>query len=567
GVSDDGAYSIQETSDGGYIIAGRTKSFGTHFDFYVIKIDAKGDTLWTRTYGRQYDDAPYSIQEISDGGYIIVGSSVSIHSGFYRNDVYLVKINSKGNPQWTRIFTEGPAAKDIWGQSVKQTPDGGYIIVGLDYFSNNGDYFLLKTDSLGNRQWKYNYGTLSEERAYSVQLTLDGGYIIVGHSDMIFKFDVWLVKTDSLGNMEWNRIWGNLGYDDRGFSVQQTLDGGYVISGSYFVEGVLDVWLIKTDASGDTLWTRIFGGSRPDEGRAVQQTFDGGYIIAGTKQYGHPSTSWGDIYLIKTDALGVTLWTRIFGGTDAERGYSGHQTSDSGYIVAGRTKSFGAGGYDIYVIKTDSLGNVDTFPPEVQILYPHGGESFEPGDTCDITWFAEDNVGVDSISIYYSIDAGLNWDTIATGELNDSLYEWIIPSTPSDSCLVKILGYDPSLNIGEDQSDSLFSISSGVGIEENICTPISSLFFQCTPNPFSKTTVISFQCPVISEKEKITLSIYNLSGRLVKSFILTTDHSALSTAVSWDGTNDFGNPVQSGVYFCKFVAGDYHLTKKLLLLR
>ncbi|MCK4226134.1 T9SS type A sorting domain-containing protein [candidate division WOR-3 bacterium] len=210
---------------------------------------------------------------------------------------------------------------------------------------------------------------------------------------------------------------------------------------------------------------------------------------------------------------------------------------------------------------------VDYEPPQVSVISPNGGETFVISDTCDIFWLAEDNVGAESISILYSIDAGINWDTIATGEPNDSTYEWIIPNTLSDSCLVKILAYDISLNIGEDQSDSFFSISSGVGIEKDISFSDPFILFQVSPNPFSKTTVISFQCPVISEKEKITLSIYDSSGRLVKSFSLTADHSALSTAVSWDGKDDSGKEVRSGVYFCRFVAGDYQSTQKLLLLR
>jgi hypothetical protein len=190
----------------------------------------------------------------------------------------------------------------------------------------------------------------------SVQQNNDGGYIFTGgistHSDP----DVWLVKTDSNGDSLWTQTFGSSVYDE-GYSVEQTNDGGYIITGSTESSGngLLDIWLLKTDSNGNSLWTQTFGGSSVDLGRSVEQTNDGGYIVAGrTDSFGNGNS---DVWLIKTDSNGDSLWTRTFGGYENDSGYSVKQTNDGGYIVAGGTYSFGNGNSDVWLIKTDSNGD------------------------------------------------------------------------------------------------------------------------------------------------------------------------------------------------------------------
>ena len=197
------------------------------------------------------------------------------------------------------------------------------------------------------------YGGTSLDVGYSVAQISDGGYIIAGWTNSYGAgyYDVYLIKTDSLGDTLWTRIYGGTS-SDFGYSVIQTSDGGYIVAG----ETDEDVYLIKTDANGDTAWTRTYGGTNWDDGNSVIQISNGGYIIAGwTNSYG---AGYSDVYLIKTDSFGDTLWTRTYGGTDYEYGYLLAQTSDGGYIVVGNTYSYGAGMTDVYLIKTDSLGNV-----------------------------------------------------------------------------------------------------------------------------------------------------------------------------------------------------------------
>ena len=210
--------------------------------------------------------------------------------------------------------------------------------------------------------WWRTYGGTLTDQGWSVQQTSDGGYIIAGrtYSFGAGNSDVYLTKTNTPGDTLWTRTYGGTSEDD-GYSVQQTTDSGYIITGYTASFSAGGVYLIRTNASGDTLWTRTYGGTSEDVGTSVQQTLDGGYIVAGyTLTFG---AGGYDAYLIKTDASGDTMWTRTYGGTGDDQGYSVQQTSDGGYIIAGRTYSFGAGNSDVYLIKTDSLGNVGVAEP------------------------------------------------------------------------------------------------------------------------------------------------------------------------------------------------------------
>jgi hypothetical protein len=341
--------SVQQTSDGGYIVAGVYDYSGFNQQVYLIKTNASGDTLWTRTYGGMSYDWGYSVQQTSDGGYIVAGHTSSFGNGW---QAYLIKTNASGDTLWTKTF--GDTAYDL-GYSVAQTSDTGYIVAGWsNSFGNGFQVYLIKTNASGDTLWTRTYGGAGRDEGHSVQQTSDGGYIVAGHTDSFGNNrQVYLIKTNALGDTLWTKTYGDTAFD-LGQSVQQTTDMGYIVAGSTnsFGNGY-QVYLIKTNALGDTLWTKTYGGVNDDHGSSVQQTSDGGYIVAGKS--GSFGNGW-QVYLIKTNALGDTLWTRTYGGVDDEDGLSVRPTQDGGYIVAGGTSSFGISG-DVYLIKTDANGS------------------------------------------------------------------------------------------------------------------------------------------------------------------------------------------------------------------
>jgi hypothetical protein len=359
------AWSVQQTIDGGYIIAGSTYSIGgIDSDVYLVKTDSEGILEWEKTFGGPNLDYGRSVQQTTDGGYIMAGWTRSI--GAIDSDVYLIKTDSDGSMLWEKTF--GGPNLDCGGNSVQQTIDEGYIIAGWISYPlplADTDVYLIKTDSDGNELWSRDFTCFpATDIGYSVQQTTDGGYIIAGYTRCLGAggADVYLIKTDSEGDEQWDFPWWKTfggAKDDFGRSVQQTTDpppssGGYIIAGwtTSFDAGGDDVYLVKTDSDGNELWYETFGGYNSDYGYSVQQTIDGGYIIAGeTKSFGESM----DVYLIKTDSDGNELWYETFGGSNYDCGRSVQQTKDGGYIIAGWTRSFGAGESDVYLIKVKGL--------------------------------------------------------------------------------------------------------------------------------------------------------------------------------------------------------------------
>ncbi|MGE0562830.1 MAG: T9SS C-terminal target domain-containing protein [Flavobacteriales bacterium] len=312
GAQDDYAFSIQQTLDGGYIVAGDSRSdngdvTGHYYwsDYWVVKLDSLGIIEWQKSLGGNYDDFANSIQQTTDGGYVVAGSSQSTNGDVTGNhgdfDYWVVKLTSTGAMDWQKSL--GGTGNDQ-AFSIQQTTDGGYIVAGRssstngDVTGNHGisDYWVVKLDSTSTIVWQKCLGSSYNDYASSIQQTTDGGYIVAGGSDYSDGdvtgnhgyYDYWVVKLDSIGTIAWQKSLGGTGRDLASF-IQQTTDGGYVVAGesdshdgdvtSY--HGGKEYWVVKLNSMGTIEWQKCLGGTGGDYAKSIQQTTDGSYVIAG----------------------------------------------------------------------------------------------------------------------------------------------------------------------------------------------------------------------------------------------------------------------------------------------
>ena len=371
GLKQDYTYDMHKTSDGGYVLGGVTENYPTGVRrSYVIKTDADGDTLWTSIYGDtcKSGNAQQYINDIcqsGDGGYIGTGGMIPC-GGSSTSGGETTRLDANGNVLWSKTWTHG--VPDPY--PVIQCRDGNFIVGGMVTGVGAGliDGFLAKIDANGDTLWSRTYGGPGNEWFYHILQTPDGGYLAAGYSDgfglgVIDTIrNIYLVKTDSSGNLQWSKTYGTSTGNQEAFGhcLQPTADGGYIVAGQaggYFpccgnVQSDSGIVLMKIDASGNMKWAKYFSG---EFGHAVKQTADKGYLIAGTGNYG--GGTGDDPVLIKTDSMGILQWSRTFGGSGDEDGWLLDIANDGGYVTGGWTKSFGNLAEHIYFVKTDANGN------------------------------------------------------------------------------------------------------------------------------------------------------------------------------------------------------------------
>lgn len=348
GTNDDHAYSGQQTADRGYILAGRTASFGAGGDdAYIVKTNPKGHIIWSKTFGGIYNDSAGAIQQTIDKGYIFAGE---LRVSQNASRVWLVKIDKNGNKVWEKLgllWDPGVyrGSRDLIRiNSVQQTftnnsrmPPDGYIIGGTTSAASAGGghlNFIVKTDITGNELWNYTFGSGGMLQLNGVRQTLDGGYIMV---DSDFG-NTLLQKVDVQGNM----LWSNILKVGSSNTIQQTHTGDYILGGYNSIA--------KADINGNVLWNITLNNSVIN---SVSIASDGGYIFTGT--YLVPSSGDRDMLILKTDPNGNNIWSATFGGTKNDYANYGQQTKDGDYILIGSTQSYGAGGYDAWLVKIKML--------------------------------------------------------------------------------------------------------------------------------------------------------------------------------------------------------------------
>ena len=447
------------------------------------------ETLWTRTYGCDGSSQAFSCQQTTDGGFVFAGYHLLPYED---ENIFLVRIDQSGDTLWTRTY--GGDFHDKC-RAVELTSDGGFILAGTWGYTavpepDCGFCCLIKTDSLGNAQWTRTYGMASLNEANDVKQTQDGGYILVGYTfdgGQVFNYDWFIIKTDSTGDTLWTRTFGN-SWDDVADAVQQTSDGGYIVAGcgGAIGSGLPFFYVVKLTEFGSTQWERFYGGNRAC---SILQMSDGGYAVTGDGP--------GGTHFLRIDSAGDTLWTRIYSGSV----YSARLVPDGGFVIAGSQSN------DYHVLRTDSLG--------------------------DILWTASyggfDNDWCSSVQV-----------------TNEGGY--IIAGSSFSFCS-SIAFY--VVRLGPDIS----SVVSGSGIN---ATPQTIILFPPYPNPFNALATISYQLPIAG---KVKLTIHNILGESVATLLDGTVGNGTHSVV-WDAGG-----LPTGIYLCRMETAGFIQVRKLLMLK
>jgi hypothetical protein len=452
----DNGLSVIETGDGYYLTAGSLQyrdleSGEINTDAYVLKIDADGDTLWARRYGGGSGDVARSVIEASDGNYVIAGYSNSWSAGDL--DFYVIKIDPDGNLIWETTIGNSPG--EDAGYCVREVPDSSYRIVGTTDAYGDTDILLVGVAADNSWSWQHPYVAPSYQHANRIEVTPSGDLIIVG-TTFTTSMDVYLMKINSMGDTLWTRAY-NFGSHDYGMSVKPVSYYAYIISGYSTAAGapIQNALLLKVGSTGNVNWSKFYGGAGNDLGTSVEALSDGGFVFTGqTESYG---AGGRDVWLVRTDASGDTLWTTTYGGVANDAGWEVRSTSDGSFIIVGQTTSFGHGSGDIYVLKT-------------------------AGDPA---------------------------------------------------------GIGPTQRLG------------------------NTLSLEATPVPSSAGVIFNFEIP-----KNITahLTVYDLHGREVRRLHPSDQGNGIYRG-TWDGMDKHGRQVAPGIYFCKLNAMGRSVTRKIVLTR
>ncbi|MBD3233246.1 MAG: T9SS type A sorting domain-containing protein [candidate division Zixibacteria bacterium] len=562
------AYSMELTKDDGAIIAGfmwETMGY-TGCNIYIVKTDAEGNVEFNKEIGERWDYELANCIAKTEGGYIITG----LYDGYisFIQELLLMKIDSNGNKEWSRTYCDNTAE----GNSVSVTDDGGYIITGSSVVGDNSEMALLKTNSYGDSLWSAAYGREGNDAGYSIRILEDKGFIIAGsiQSSGREDLDFYVVRTDSVGNLIWENSYGGTG-DEIAYCIQLSEDGGYAMTGSTtsFGAGGTDIYVVKIDSLGNIEWDETYGTTGEDLGYYLERAFPEGYIISG-----YVSSNSIDAYLVRIDQMGNVIWSRNYGGWNKDRGRSVRQTSDRNFLLAGTTYSFGNGEADFYLLKIEGEYGYE-FCCEISMQYddpiivPPGG-SFDyrgilvnPNEEPVVTdvWAGVKYDGEFYQTLNFVGNEPLQPSQFITRNITQNIPYYAPPGEytyiaytgeyplPCDSFWFDFTVTNEPLHNGSDDWNiyeySDYSMPTAHSID-------------AYPNPFNAQSIINYALP---QACKVELSVYNLLGQRVETLV-NTQQPAGYHSITWDASQ-----YASGIYFYKLNVGDRQFVKRMMLIK
>lgn len=461
----------------------------------------EGETIWSSIFGGDDIDGSQSVIATSDSHYVTVGQTFSFGAGY--SDVWMIKFGANGDSIWSRTF--GGAADD-WGSSVIETSNGNYLIAGTteQYIGDTKDALLLLTDADGHLLWSRTYGGSGSEEANEVIETSDGGYLLTGYTTSTGTgwSDLWLLKTNSVGDSMWSRTYG-WSYADEGFDLVETPDGGFLVVGilSELTYNNYQFWIVKLNSNGDSLWSRSYGEAYKDEAFAVAKTTDGCYLAAGYKGT-TPQPSGYDGWVLKLDSNGDSLWSRSYGGSGMDWILTILELNGGDYLFAG-TSVMPTTGYDLWIMRMSPAG--------------------------DSVWSG----------IYHNDTDDWANEILQTAH-GDYLVAGGTGGAIPDVWLVCVQG-------------------PGTAVQpQPPAQPASLALYPPRPNPFNAFTILSFELLAASQ---VSLRVYDTAGRPMET-LLNSWRAAGPHEVTFDGSG-----LPSGIYIYRLTAGQFQAAGKVLLLK
>ena len=642
GTANDVAYVSHSTADGGFITTGTTESFGAgNQDFWLLSTDSVGDTLWSRTYGGSGSDDIWSSIITNNNQILLCGATTSYGAGSF--DIWLVCTDSLGNTLWTNTYG-GP--ENDFPCSVVQTSDNGFIIAGYteSFGAGDADIWVVKTDAAGDSLWSKTIGGAGFDVGRSVIQLSNNNLIVVGSSESFGAgdSDIAIVMLSSTGDSLSTDTYGGLTEDEAKSVIE--LEDGFLVAGKTYSspgdDGAGQAFLLKANLVGDTLWTRSYG--LPESSiscYSVARSQNGGYVLAGNNHHG-PS-SYNDVIIMKTNDLGDLIWTKTFGGVGSDYLWDIKTLSDGGYLATGSTVEYGAGGFDVWLVKIDSVGN--NFYDQVEtesITYPlaignewHYRSIWEPDDydfgiqdeihrvVSDTlmpngkTYWKIDVIdltgtsGINSFFQRYSVEDGIvflygegtclddeyelfNLNYVETGDYGwntcddtvekfNTYFDWEGPGsylrTDQDGLIHTIQEFVDGIGLRSTFTSEIVTYSKTLegwiidGVEGGTLlgtrnteqSPTSYKLYDAYPNPFNPSTTIKYDLPEYAE---VSLTVYDVAGREV-NHLFSGEQPAGSYDLTWNGIDSFGQMVSTGVYFARLQAGEHSSVVKMLFLK